>query len=371
MSAGATGRPALLYRRLMLLILAFLLAAGPFVTVASVAQAQQVERSVPMPRGVHLPMRVHLAMRVLNVSHIQEPRREASLVVEVTQRWTDPAQVFDARATGVGRRDYIGVDAEAVLSTIWTPGVIIENQISVPRSQSTSMSIRADGTVTLIRRLDADFRVAIDMSTFPFDRQRLQLSLVSPRYSADEVIFVMTDLDRELSSVAETLSASNWTARSIRFVMERFYGWNARPFVRVVASAVVDREWSYYLLRIFVPFAAVMSVSIFILWAPEKVLGDKAPMTFPALMALAALSFTYEASFPGSISMNSPIAFMISIGYLSLIGVLLVNILLVYAPFAIRGRYPHLEAEIRRNIRCSIPVVFLVTCLCSVVRSMV
>ncbi|NKN39645.1 neurotransmitter-gated ion-channel ligand-binding protein [Agrobacterium sp. a22-2] len=371
MSSGAKHWPAFPFARSMLLALACLLFAGPVAMAGSAALAQQVGQSVPVPRGVHLPMRVHLAMRILNVSKIDEPLREASLVVEVTQRWKDPGQAFDARATGVGRRDYIGVDAEALLSTIWTPGVIIENQISVPRSQTTSMSIRADGTVTLINRLDADFRVAIDMSTFPFDRQRLQLSVVSPRYSADEVIFVMTDLDRELSSVAETLSASNWTARSMRFVMERFHGWNARPFVRVIASAVVDREWSYYLLRIFIPFAAVMSVSVFILWAPEKLLGDKVPLTFSALMALAALSFTYEASFPGSISMNSPIAFMTSIGYLYLTGVLLVNILLVYAPVAIRDRYPHLETEIRRNIRYTIPAVFLLTCVCSVLRSMV
>lgn len=371
MSSGATFRPAFPLARSVLLLLACLLVAGPLATAGSAALAQQVGQSVPIPRGVHLPIRVHLAMRILNVSKIDEPLREASLVVEVTQSWKDPGQAFDARATGVGRRDLVGADAEALLASIWSPGAIVEKQISVPRSQSTSMSIRADGTVTLISRMDADFRVAIDMSSFPFDRQHLQLSLVSPRYSADDVIFVMTDLDRELSSVAETLSASNWTAQSMRFVMERFYGWNARPFVRVIASAVVDREWSFYLLRIFIPFAAVMSVSIFILWAPEKLLGDKAPLTFSALMALAALSFTYEASFPGSISMNSPIAFMTSIGYLYLTGVLLINILLVYAPLAIRSRYPHLEGEIRRNIRYTVPAIFLLTCLCSVLRSMV
>lgn len=55
---------------------------------------------------------------------------------------------------------------------MWTPGTEIENQISEPRSSSVSLSRRADGTVTRIRRLDADFRIDADMTTFPFDRQR-------------------------------------------------------------------------------------------------------------------------------------------------------------------------------------------------------
>ncbi|MGV8936351.1 MAG: neurotransmitter-gated ion-channel ligand-binding protein [Allorhizobium sp.] len=337
---------------------------------ASAGGAQAGSASTRLPKGVMLPLPVHLSMRVLNVSHVEETRGEASLLVEITQRWNDPAQAFDPQITGIARLDFVGRDAEDELARIWQPDVVVENQISVPRSQSVSMSRRADGTVTLIRRIDADFRVAIDMSTFPFDSQHLDLALVAPRYSADEVIFVMSDLDRELSSVAPDLSAANWTSGSIRFVMERFYGWNARPFVRVIASTVVKRDWSSYLLRIFIPFAAVISVSMFILWAPEKLLGDKAPLTFSALLALAALSFTYEGSFPGSISMNSPIAFMISLGYFYLIFVLLINILLVYAPYPGRQSYPHLETEIRRNIKYSIPAVFILICVCSVMRSM-
>lgn len=345
-----------------------LLTLAAWLAIAGSAFAEESMR--PLPTGIHLPLPVHFSMRVLSLSRLSETAGEASMMVETTERWTDPGQAFDPKVTGFGRVDHVGADAEARLADMWTPGTEIENQISEPRSSSVSLSRRADGTVTRIRRLDADFRIDVDMTTFPFDRQRLTLSFVTPRHSADEVIFVMNDIDRELSSVAPELSATNWTARSLQFVMERFHGWNAKPFVRIKASTVIERQWPYYLLPIFIPFVAVLSVSLFILWAPEKLLGDKAPMTYSALLALAALSFTYESSFPGSISMNSPVAFMVSLGYFYLVFVLLLNIVLVYSNFPGKQRYPHLEAAIRDNIRYSVPTSFVLICICSVARSL-
>ena len=324
----------------------------------------------PLPAGIHLPLPVHFSMRVLNLSRLSETAGEASMMIEITERWTDPSQAFDPKVTGFGRFDYVGADAETKLATMWTPGTEIENQISEPRSSSVSMSLRADGTVTRIRRLDADFRVDVEMETFPFDQQKLTLSLVTPRHSADDVIFVMNDIDRELSSVAREVSATNWTVLSLQFVMERFYGWNAKPFVRIKASTIIERQWYYYVVPIFIPFLAVLTVSLYVLWGPEKLFGDKAPMTYSALLALAALSFTYESSFPGAISMNSPIAFMVSLGYFYLVMVLLLNIILVYANFPGRRRYPHLEQVIRDNVRYSVPASFVLICVCSVARSL-
>ncbi|MGG7516486.1 neurotransmitter-gated ion-channel ligand-binding protein [Allorhizobium undicola] len=346
-------------RRLLALVAVFLALAAP------------VHADEPGLPAVQLPVVVNVSMRVLNISRIQETLGEASMLIETTERWRDPGLAFNPLDKGLARYDYVEKEAEARLAGMWSPATRFENRISEPRSQSLSLSIRADGTVTLIRRVDADFRVSIDMDSFPFDRQRLSLSLTSPRYSADEVIYAMNDIDRELSTISSSLSTINWHPGSLQFVMERYYGWNARPFVRVVADAVVGRNWQFYILPIFIPYLAVMSVAIFVLWAPERLLGEKAPLTFSSLLALAALSFTYDASFPGSISMDSPVAFMISIGYFFLIFVLLVNVILVHARFPGKERYPALESTIIANVKYSLPAIFLIVCFAAIIRSMV
>lgn len=330
---------------------------------AALSKAATSQTEPRLPQGVFLPMRVNMALRVLNVSGLKETTGEASMTVEITERWRNPALSFDPRQTGFGRRDYVGDEALAQLAAMWTPGTIIENQIGQGRSETTAVSILSNGMVTRIRHLDADFRVLINMGSFPFDTQRLTLAMISQRHSADEVIYVIDDLDRELSTVSAEVSAANWTGNRLDMVMERFHGWNAKPFVRVKATAVLVRSWQHYVLRLFVPFFAVTSVTVFILWAPAALIGAKAPIAYSALLALAALSFTYEANFPGSISMNSPIAFMISLGYFYLIAVLAIDIALTYANYPGKQRFPHLESELRAYLGLALPAVFLTLCL--------
>ncbi len=217
--------------------------------------------------------------------------------MEYTQGWKDPNQAFDPLAAGVYRHDYFGEEAESKIAAIWTPDVTIANQIDEPRSRSVALSISADGSISLIRQLDADFRISVDLAAFPFDRQNIDFVFTAPRYIRERpdlrgrrsrsrnLGHRRPDLDLGLAAGAAILRA------------DPFYGWNAKPFVRATVTATVSREWPRYLLRIFIPFAAVVSVSLFILWAPEKVKVDHAGITYSALLALAALSFTFESSF--------------------------------------------------------------------------
>lgn len=328
-------------------------------------------RAAELPAGVHLPLPVHLSMRLLDITRVSETAGEISATVEYSLTWKDPAEGFDPQQTGVYRLDFAGPDADARLKTLWTPGVTIENRIGEPRLRSTAVSILSDGTVRLLERIDADFRLGFDLSAFPFDTQRLPLAFVMPRFSADRAVFVVDDRDRDLSSVAPALSAGDWSPAGLSFTLTRFYGWNARPFAKATAIAGIAREWPRYLLRIFVPFAAVISVSLFILWAPDHLVNDRPGIVYSALLALAALSFTYEASFPGSMSVNSPIAFMISLGYFYLIFTLLANLLLKHAPFPGRRSYPALEAAVHDNIRLSLPAIFTLVSACAILRALV
>jgi len=324
----------------------------------------------PFPTGIRLPITVHLSSRILDVTRIEETKSEISALLEYTLNWRDPSQAFDPIALGTYRRDFYGSEAEAALEAMWSPAESITNQISTPRSQTTAVSISSDGEVSLIRQVDADFRIAVNLSAFPFDRQKLDFVFTAPRYAASAVIFSIEDRDRALSSIKPTLSVSDWRPHGLRFALDQFYGWNAKPFVRATVTASVSRAWPRYLLRIFVPFAAVISVSLFILWAPDRLRVDQAGIIYSALLALAALSFTFESSFPGSMSVNSPIAFIISLGYFYLVLTLLVHLTLLYGKFGIQRSHHFLFKEVRANIRFALPAIFALVCISSAVRSM-
>ncbi|WP_170975821.1 neurotransmitter-gated ion-channel ligand-binding protein [Rhizobium sp. FY34] len=350
--------------------LSILLALFAVLSLTGLSLADDASVRKPLPEGIQRPVQVHLVVRILDVLKIEETTGEAQIGVEIQQRWRDPTQTFNPIAFGRDRQDFAGREAAERTAVIWTPSIIIENQIGDGKVQLEALSVRSTGDVTLTRRLEGSFRFAKDLSAFPFDMQRLPLSFVSQFYPADDLVFVLNHQDRQLSTIPDELSASDWDAKSLTFTTAQFYGWSARPFARMTAEMVIDRKWPRYFLRIFVPFMAVLSVSLFILWSPKGLIGDKTGVTYSALLALAALSFTFEASFPGSMSVTSPIAFMISIGYFYLILALLVDLLLESKSLPGRLAFPYLPQEARVAVRYLMPALFIIICIGITLRSM-
>jgi hypothetical protein len=333
------------------------------------AAADETSNLSALPSGVELPVRVRLALRVLNVLQIAEAAGKGRFYVEVTQRWNDPRLRFDPLATGMNRTDRIGTEADDYLKTIWVPGVTIDNQVDERESRTVAVSVYATGDVVLIERFESDFRFRMNMDAFPLDTQDLVLSFSLPRFARQEAILIATEADRQLSGIDETLSVIDWKPARLRFTNEETMGWNARSFSRLNATITLARQSERYLLRIFIPVVAVLAVSIFVLWSPGLKETDKGSQIFASLLALAALSFTFEASFPGSISLNTPIAQIISLGYLYLVVVLLFDVILGHACGDTRSRYHALFAELRRQVRWTLPAVMIIVCLGAAVRA--
>lgn len=352
-------------RRLVLIALLLLASVG----VAPAEDAAPGARTT-LPQGVELPVRVRVALRVLNVLEIKEVAGQGRLQVELTQRWQDPRLAFDAIARGLARDDRVGDEADEYLKTIWTPGLTLDNQIGDKDSRSVALSVHAHGEVMLIERFESDFRFRMNMDAFPFDQQRLTLSLSLPRYPQQEAVTVTTEADRQFSGVDATPSVVDWRPLGLRFSNDLAMGWNARSYSRLNATVTMARDAQRYILRVFVPIMAVLAVSLFVLWSPGLKEQDKGGLIFSSLLALAAISFTFESSFPGSISLNTPIAEMISLGYLYLVAVLMFEIVLAVAIARPQGRWSGEAAALRLHLRWALPAIMLIVCLGAALRAL-
>ncbi|MFA6967644.1 neurotransmitter-gated ion-channel ligand-binding protein [Bosea sp. (in: a-proteobacteria)] len=323
-----------------------------------------------LPTGVELPVRVRVALRVLNVLEIKEVAGQGRLHVELTQRWHDPRVAFDGIARGLSRQDRVGDEADEHLKTIWTPGLSLDNQIGDKDSRTVALSVHANGDVMLIERFESDFRFRMNMDAFPFDQQNLTISLSLPRYAQQEAVILTTEADRQFSGVDSNLSVVDWRPAGLRFSNDLVMGWNARSYSRLNATVTIARDAERYLLRVFIPIMAVLAVSLFVLWSPGLKEQDKGGLIFSSLLALAAISFTFESSFPGSISLNTPIAQMISLGYLYLIAVLMFEIMLSVAISKAHWRWSAHAADLRLHLRWALPAIMLIICVGAAIRAL-
>lgn len=336
---------------------------------AGLAHAAPADKDT-LPPGVEWPVKVRVGLKVLNVLKVEEVAGQARLHVELTQRWRDPRLAFDPLEQGLNRIDRVGEDADDFLKSAWKPGLVIDNQVDDPDSRSVALSIHANGEAVLIERFESNFRFRMNMDAFPFDKQELTLVLSLPRYAKQEALLVNTEADRRNSGVEATLSVVDWASAGLRFTSEEGMGWNARSYSRLNATLTLARYSERYLLRIFVPILAVLAVSIFVLWSPGLKEESKGSLIFSSLLALAAISFTFESSFPGSISLNTPIAQMISLGYLYLVVVLMLEIMLASPIANTASRLHDIALEARRQIKWALPVMMVVICIGAAVRAL-
>ena len=89
-----------------------------------------------------------------------------------------------------------------------------------------------------------------------------------------------------------------------------------------------------------------------------------------SLLALAAISFTFESSFPGAISLNTPVAEMISLGYLYLVSVLLFEVVLSVVVAQPDGRWREEAEALRGHLRWALPAMMLIVCLVAALRAL-
>ncbi|MGO4714273.1 neurotransmitter-gated ion-channel ligand-binding protein [Bradyrhizobium sp. 2TAF24] len=348
------------------LLVALLLA---LVSEAWAGDKASPDATIPLPDGVELPIRVRVAFRVLNVLRIAEVAGQGRFYVEVTQRWNDPRLRFDAVERGTGRIDRVGQDADGYLKTIWIPALSVDNQIGERESRTAAVSTYANGDVVFIERYESNFRFRMNMDAFPFDTQDLTLEFSLPRYAKQDAILIATETDRQLSGIEQALAVVDWKPLRLRFSNEEAMGWNARSYSRLNATITLTRQSERYLLRIFIPIMAVLAASIFVLWAPGLTEKDKGTQIFSSLLALAALSFTFEASFPGAISLNTPVAQIISLGYLYLVVVLLFDAIISTGCRRPHSRYFTLCMALRHEFRWALPALMVVVSVGAAVRA--
>ena len=233
--------------------------------------------------------------------------------------------------------------------------------------------IESSGAVTLVRRLDASFRIGIDMGYFPFDSQALDIILTSNRYNAHEVLLVHNAADADHSAFPTRLQTPLWTLSRLDVRNTIYAGWSGPPHSRLTFTLDAERLYGQYLIRIFLPFLALMSSTLVILWSTDETmaLAPKGALAFTTLLALVALSFTFESNFPGSMSQSTPIARIISTGYLYIVSVLFLNMFLLNKDFFFARRAPLMFAEIGAYVRWALPLGVLVYWTGLIVRAFV
>jgi hypothetical protein len=274
--------------------------------IGSPAACSQVSYApAPVPPGVDQsavppnpggPTLVGMAFFVTELREIDAVRDDFGFSGYVRATWCDPRLAFDPAKAGTKERVTFGPVAERQMQSIWYPSAFPVDRVGRMEVTDRVLTVDHDGTVqtdiNISLRVAADF----DLRRFPFDRQHLELSVESFRWSADDLVVVA---EPEATGFSHDFSIPEWHIERVGTRIESSRALrSARPFSRIVLEIDVAREWGFYLWKILLPLVIIVALSWSIFWMSEERVAGRSRITATGVLTIVAYQFVVGEDLP-------------------------------------------------------------------------
>jgi len=303
-------------------------AAICFVWAACTAQAQD------LPRDAGLPLTVQAAVALAALHDFDENAGSFEATIDLRLRWRDLRLMRTDGNMSAPPNTFRDASAQERMAQIWTPHVVLANQLGDATEGGLGLRIFSDGTVEVLRRLRANFSVNVDVDRFPFDRQKLTIEVVVNDRSTNEVILRTSQSDLDFSKVARGVSLSEWRPGVVDLISVPLAGWYNSSNARIVASVDLTREPGLPVASIFIPLIACLLIPLLALWLNRMEEGVFQIDTFELVniaiggfFAVIALNFTVLSNYPALANGDNAVMRLLALNYATLAGALVINIL--------------------------------------------
>jgi Neurotransmitter-gated ion-channel ligand binding domain/Neurotransmitter-gated ion-channel transmembrane region len=215
----------------------------------------------------------------------------------VTLEWRDPRQAFDPAAAGEPEKWYQGTYQFDEISPAWYPQLVLVNASGAYEQNGVSLRVMPDGTSKLSAAIHASAKADMDMTWYPYDRQRLEAVFEVLGADHDEVVF-----RRGLRAAdAADVRVPQWTVTGVDVATrDRAAAHAGRSGIAsaVVVSIDVERN-SFFARRLLVlPLIVVVLLSFAVFWMDRSSLGDRLNVSFIGILTAVTYQLVTSDQLP-------------------------------------------------------------------------
>ncbi len=230
---------------------------------------------------------------------------------------------FDATKFGADRAFYPKEAADTQLATMWSPQVDVENLVGEPSTLDQCLTIQADGSVELERRIAGTFSSSMRLNRFPFDQQTLDIRLESFLWNANELRLVAVENpDKARQHVSGTLGLKGWSFVASSLGVSSHDYPTGDTYSSFVSRMVVQREpWFLHVERRLPARARHVLRAHMLFLGPESI-GERIAQVLTCLLTVTAQSLVVSGDLP-KISYFTPVdyAFLLTYAILLIVAV--------------------------------------------------
>ncbi|XP_026675695.1 glutamate-gated chloride channel isoform X4 [Diaphorina citri] len=231
--------------------------------------------------GTDGPTIVHADLLIRNL-HIANDKMEYSVQLTFREQWLDERLKYNDYD---GRIKYLTL-TEA--SRVWMPDLFFSNEkeghfhnIIMP---NVYIRIHPQGSVLYSIRISLTLSCPMNLKLYPLDRQSCSLKMASYGWTTDDLIFLWKEGDPV--QVVKNLHLP-------RFTLEKFYTdyCNSKTNTGAYSCLKVDllfkREFSYYLIQIYIPCCMLVIVSWVSFWLDQSAVPARVSLGVTTLLTMA------------------------------------------------------------------------------------
>ncbi|XP_045486991.1 glutamate-gated chloride channel isoform X4 [Pieris napi] len=249
------------------------------------------------PSGINgtgdAPTFVHVNMFLRSISKIDDYKMEYSVQLTFREQWLDERLKFNNLG---GRLKYLTL-TEA--NRVWMPDLFFSNEkeghfhnIIMP---NVYIRIFPNGNVLYSIRISLTLSCPMNLKLYPLDKQTCSLRMASYGWTTDDLVFLWKEGDPV--QVVKNLHLP-------RFTLEKFLTdycnskTNTGEYSCLKVDLLFKREFSYYLIQIYIPCCMLVIVSWVSFWLDQGAVPARVSLGVTTLLTMATQSSGINASLP-------------------------------------------------------------------------
>ena len=255
----------------------------------SLACPETVKFSGSRPEPLEQPTKVGVGLYFLQLPQIKDVEETYDADVYYLRYWKDPRLADSARGKSYAF-------CRMPVDEFWTPVLEIRNLREEEERGGSYALIDVEGNVLLVQRLTLTVFNPMDLSEFPFDRQKLLIRL-EPLFASDREI-VLYPLKRYIQKDDE-LYVNGWKLEDPEADVSTEYApLRGMNYSRMEIGIPVIREKDFFVRKLIVPIGLIVLMSWTIFWINPDQFAPQLGLGATSMLTIIAYQFALANSLP-------------------------------------------------------------------------
>jgi len=281
-------------------------------------------RTIPKPADG--PVEVRVGFNVIDITNVNEREEVIEFEGALVLKWKDPRQAYDPADLGPGNSDTAEIPARApsriyqgdfAVKEIyegWRPHVKISNGIGDRSRNHMAIGAYPDGTMVYAEYFKAQVETPMDLRTYPYDRQSLEVYLHAYNYKSNEVVLLKDPETTGTWLVDEGIA--EWEKHGIEIrektIEYSFLGGNKHQISELVVDVNIGRRPGHVILSIILPLLILVSLTWCVFWMDQESLSNRVNISLVGILSVVAYYFVVLDRIPGIPYLTMMDAFIIT-----------------------------------------------------------